>query len=225
MTTDLQALSPEDVFEQLKKGAKSPRTERSLTIIHGICKEQQERGSIDFSIGTIGKLSENRGGPRAQPIRNAAGAAYRTLIEAWARHAEGRTRKPPLLKVGGLNEDVLALISDPVARVLVQSIISENKKLKYENQVLKVAAKEKVVIQLSDTTKHTGDAVEVVNPLNCLLEQERTALRSAISNDTMRLHGWRIHEQSGAVTKGPLPIFSAGFVTAIKKILDELNGG
>jgi hypothetical protein len=217
-------LAPEEVLQQLKAGAKSPRTARSLDIIHQACKEQHDRRSNDFSYSTIGKLSEQRGGPKAQPIRNAAGAAYRTLIDSWAKFAEGRTRKPSAPRARGLEDDVLSLISDSVARILVQGYISENKKLKHENTVLKVAAKETVVIDLSGKTRASPSAYEVVTPASFLLEQERAALRDAISPDTIRKHGWTINTQTGSVNRGPLPVFSPGFVTAVRKILGEIEG-
>jgi hypothetical protein len=209
----------DEVLQQLKAGAKSPRTVRSLDIIHQACKEQHERGSNDFSYAMIGKLSEDKGGPKAQPIRNTAGAVYRTLIDAWAKFADGRTRKPPAPRTLGLADDVLSMINDPVVRILVQSYISENKKLKYENQVLKVAAKETVLIDLSGSARKIPGAVEVLTPASFLLPQECSALRSAISPDTMRKQGWTIDEQTGAVNRGPLPVFSPGFVGAIKKVL------
>jgi hypothetical protein len=116
------------------------------------------------------------------------------------------------------------LISDSVARVLVQNYISENKKLKHENTVLKVAVKETVVIDLSGKARTSPVAFEVVTPASFLLDQERAALRDAISPETMRKHGWTINEQTGSVNRGPLPIFSPGFATAVSKILGEIEG-
>jgi hypothetical protein len=212
---------PDELLQQLKAGAKSPRTVRSLDIVHEACKEQHQHGSNDFSYGMIGRLSEEKGGPKAQPIRNASGAVYRTLIDAWAKFTDGKTRKPPAPRATGLEDDVLSLIGDPVARILVQNYISENKKLKSENQVLKVAAKEKIVIDLSGSARSCGSGFEAVTPNSLLLDQERAALRSAISPDTLRKQGWTINERTGAITKGPLSIFSPGFVTGLRKILGD----
>jgi hypothetical protein len=214
------SIHPDDVFEQLKLIAKSLRTERSLQIIHEICKEQLDRGSADFSIATIGKLSEGRGGPKAQPIRNAGGAMYRSLIEAWSRYANRNTRKNKITRSGSAEEDLLNLIIDDVARVLVTGLLSENKKLKQENQVLKVAAKERVVIDFSNGPKKNSESVNIVAPDLMLHRQEREALRKAISTDTLNKMGWRLNDHDGSVTKDNHPIFSAGYGTAIKKILD-----
>lgn len=212
--------NPDQILMQLKAGAKSNRTVRSLEIIHCVCNEQFVRGSTDFSITTIGNLSGDRGGPTVQPIRNASGAIYRTLIETWATFAQGKTRKPAAPKAKSLEDDLLAMIDDSVARTLVQSYISENQKLKNENQVLKQLSKEKVTIQFYEGTKtDSGFGQAHISP-SLLLDQEWVALRSAICNETMERNGWRVDEATGAVKKGPLPIFSPGFVTAIKKILD-----
>ena len=216
-------LAPEEVMELLKAGAKTARTENSLNIIHEVCREQYERGSNDFSYSTIGKLSERLGGPRAQPIRNVTGAVYRTLIDAWAKFAGGRKSNGSTPRHRGLEDDVLSLIDDAVARVLVQNYISENKKLKHENTVLKVAVKETVIIDLSGKNRPVATGVEVVTPASFLLEQERTALRNAISSENIRKQGWTINEQNGSVTRGPLPVFSPGFASAIRKILGEIN--
>jgi hypothetical protein len=102
----------------------------------------------------------------------------------------------------------------------VQSYISENQKLKNENQVLKQLSKEKVTVQFYEGTNANSEGGRSDLSSNFLLDQERAALRSAICEDTMERHGWHVDEVTGAVKKGPLPVFSPGFVTAIKKILD-----
>jgi hypothetical protein len=214
-------LNPDEVLQQLKAGAKTPRTQRSLDVVHQACMEQHQRGSNDFSYGMIGRLSEAKGGPKAQPIRNASGASYRLLIDAWAKFADGKTRKPPAPRVARLEDDVLSIIDDPVARILVQNYISENKKLRYENQVLKMASKETVVIDLSGPSRNSASGLTVFAQDDALLDQERAALRNAISPDTLRMQGWTIDENTGSIKKGPLSIFSPGFVTGIRKILGE----
>lgn len=216
-------LDPEEVLKQLKIGAKSQRTRDSLDIIHQVCKEQFERKSFNYSYSMIGALSGNRGGPTAQPIRNATGAIYRSLIDTWEKFVNSGTPAPSAQRPSNLESDVLSLISDPVARILFQKYISENKKLRNENQVLKVAAKESVVIDLSGNSGKTTATVQTGAPTDFLLEQEIFALKSAISPETMRKNGWTRDANSGAVTKGPLTIFSPGFITAITKIVESLD--
>lgn len=209
-------LDPEEVLQKLYAGAKTSRTVKSLTIIHEVCKEQHLRGSSDFSYSMIGSLSAKKGGPQAQPIRNTSGEVYRTLIDSWAKYAQAELRKMPKPRAGSLDDNVLDMIDDPVVRILVHSYICENKKLKYENQVLKVAAKDKLIIDLSGKVQGgaSHSALEDI-----LLPQEIFALRSAISAELLLKHGWAIDSRTGGVNKGPLPMFSPGYVTGISKIL------
>lgn len=213
------AMNPDDLLEQLKIGAKSSRTIRSLEIIHQVCREQRDRGSIDFSYEMIGRLSEKAGGPKAQPIRNVTGAAYRALIDKWADSVVRPAGKSPLARQQSLADDVISLTDDPVLRVLVQSYISENRKLKHENQVLKAAAKEMIVIDMSGKVQTVSRSHQAATPDVHLHEQELRALNDAINAETIRKQGWTVNESTGAINRGPLLIFSPGFVSAIKKIL------
>lgn len=213
---------PDEIVARLKAGAKSQRTVKSLDLIHRVCREQLERGSTDFSYSMIGQLSESAGGPKAQPIRNKSGAVYRTLIDAWACLSDKSTSRSEKQKLGRLEDDVLSMINDSVARVLVQSYISENRKLKNENQVLKRVAKDNVVIDLYERKNVFTDESAVQPAL--LLDQELAALRDALSSETMHRHGWVTNAETGAVTKGLFTVFKPGFATAIKKILLTFEG-
>jgi hypothetical protein len=82
---------PESVLGVLKKGA-TIRTQRSLDLIYGICKELHQSGKSDFSVATVGRLSSQRGGPSVQAIRNKNGERYRNLVKAWTSQA-GRSRR------------------------------------------------------------------------------------------------------------------------------------
>ena len=214
---------PDEILARLKAGAKSLRTVKSLDLIHLACREQFERGSRDFSYSMIGQLSENAGGPKAQPIRNKSGAVYRTLIDAWACLADKKSSPSEKLKPSRLEDDVLSMINDSVARILVQTYISENRKRKNENQVLKRIAKDNVVISLYD--RQNTPLNETATHTASLLEQELDALRDALSSETMRRHGWSTNVENGAVTKGPFIVFKPGFATAIKKILLTFGAG
>jgi hypothetical protein len=213
--------SPEAVLTALQQAA-STRTRQSLTLIHAICSEQHTSGSKDFSVATIGKLSSGRGGPAPQAIRNAAGAHYRALLGAWATYAEGATRKPPVRAEPGVADDVLGMIPDAAVRAIVGSFLAENRKLKAENMLLKTRANvvidRRPVSVLSASQSKTD--VQVVPPLSTLKPLEVDALRHAISDELLQNMGWVVDAKTGRVSKGGHIIFRAGFVTAIKKVLD-----
>jgi hypothetical protein len=59
--------SPKALLEALCADA-NPRKMRSLRLIYAICEEQRDRGSKDYSIATVGRLSAERGGARSRRI-------------------------------------------------------------------------------------------------------------------------------------------------------------
>ncbi|MFM0205773.1 gamma-mobile-trio protein GmtX [Paraburkholderia sediminicola] len=217
-------ISPDQVLVALQLGA-TTRTQKSLDIVHAICSEQHAAGNEDFSVATIGRLSSGRGGPSPQSIRNSTGEHYRTLLKAWANYVDGAARKPPARAEPGVADDVLDMIPDSSVRALVGSFLAENRKLKAENNLLKKKAE--VVIDRRPMAKMavTGpqSGVQVLAPLSTLLPLEVDALRHAISDELLTKMGWAVDGKTGRVSKGGHAIFRAGFVTAIKKVLDAAS--
>ena len=211
---------PMDVLTALKFEA-TLRTQRSLDLIHSICEEQYEKGIRDFSVVTIGRISSERGGPSAQPIRNKSGAHYRTLLKAWADFADGHTRKPAARAEPGVADDVLEMITDASVRAVVGVLIAESRKMKAENTLLK--SQTQVVVDrrptLSPASK-TADVVQVLPALEMLLPSEVEALRHSISAEFLEQMGWTLNEKNGRISKGTQSIFRPGFGTGIKKVLD-----
>lgn len=64
----------DDLLEQLKKTATPHRqAEDPLSDPRGLRREQYERGSRDFSVATIARIAEDRGGPsKARPQQDPA---------------------------------------------------------------------------------------------------------------------------------------------------------
>src|SRR5690606_36312806 len=62
-------MHPNELLEQLKASA-TPRKAKNLDIIHAVSREQYERGSTDFSVATISKIAQERGGPVKSTIHN-----------------------------------------------------------------------------------------------------------------------------------------------------------
>lgn len=204
---------PNVVYDSIIASA-TVRKKRSLEILHNVCQEQHKRGSVDYSIATIGKLSSDAGGPATQSIRNKEGKDYRDLISAWSATNTKQKSKKQLGTINQAFESVLELIHDASAKALVGLVISENRKLKNENGLLKNAAN--VVIDRREQTNKPLKQIE--SNLPSLLPVEIDALRAAISDETVKKMGWVVDPVTGKVTKDTRPIFKAGFATAIKKL-------
>ncbi len=75
-------------------------------------------------------------------------------------------------------------------------------------------------IALSGSPTSTG--VQVIPPMSTLMPLEVDALRHAISDEQLKNMGWTVDAKTGRVSKGGHAIFRAGFITAIKKVLDAV---
>ncbi len=209
-------MTPDKLLEQLK-GTSNTQKQRSLDIIYEVCREQFDRGSKDFSIATIGKLSEQQGGPKAQPIRNKGGEDFRALISAWAHHTGGSVRKP-LKVIESPIHAVLQKIEDPAVRAVMGSVLAENTKLKGQVNILKQQV-EVIVDKRPVAPPQASQTIEVLQPSPELTHSEIEALTHAISDILMENEGWTV-DNNGRVrnAKGRV-LYKPGYVTAIKKIL------
>ena len=214
-------MTPDQILEQLKSVASNSRKVRNLEIIDAVCREQYERGSRDFSIAQVGRLSAERGGPAVQSIRNKTGDDFKALISAWATHTGGfkkRAAKPVDRSVFA----ILDRIPDPAVRAVVGAIVAQNTKLTAEINLLKRGAKIVIDRRVTFPTPYDPAAVQVVSSLQNLTETERAALRYAVSENMLKSEGW-VTDQSGRILNANgRVIFKAGFVMGLKKIVDQM---
>lgn len=215
-------MNPEQLLDQLKTSA-TIRKIKSLEVLNAVCREQFERGSKDFTIATIGRLSEEKGGPATQSIRNKTGDDFKALISAWVNHTGGSAKRQPKLNDNPLHA-VLEKIPDPAVRAVMGSVLAENKKLKGEVNLLKRNAQ--VVIDqrpATVTASMSQQMVQILPVFTSLTDSEKEALRHAISDKLMSDEGWRIDESGRILNERGRTIFKAGFALAIRKVLGNLE--
>lgn len=211
--------SPETLLESMCEGA-SPRKAQSLRLIFAICQEQHDRGSADYSVATIGKISAERGGPSSAAIRNRPGEDYRALIQAWAKSVNGKSRKPGKVKTGTLADGVLEGITDPVLKVRIKLLLAENESLRGQLLAARHLANQVSVLDLAEPAQ-SNVAQQEQKKLH-LTYQEVVALESAISEATLTHWGWVVDETGRVTTGSGQPVFRAGFLTAIKKTVEHV---
>lgn len=191
-----------------------PRKVRSLRLIHAICVEQTERGSDDYSIATIGRLSAERGGPAAGAIRNKTGEAYRALIKVFADSVVGKARKESDAATGQIDM-ILEGVTDPVLRSRLGLLLAELKATRAQLLAARHLANQTATLDLaqppSDQLPRPPEAA--LTPL------EVRALENAISQETLDHWGWHTDESGRIMTDAGRTVFAAGFVTAIRKAL------
>ena len=212
-------MHPDELLEQLKANA-TPRKTKNLDILHAVCREQHERGSSDFSVATISRISEERGGPVKSTIHNKTGDDFKGLIKAWADHTGGLTRKVRKISENPIYA-VLDKIPDPAVRAVMGAVLAENKKLRGEVNLLK--ANTEVVIDQSakqSSYPNSRDVIQILPASTGLTESEKEALRHAISDKLMRDEGWSQDEHGRILNDKKRAIYKVGYVTAIRKIIE-----
>ena len=208
-------VTPKDLLEELCKNA-HPRKQQSLKLIYRLCEEQHDRGSTDFSIATIGRLSEAAGGPGAAAIRNKTGDDYKALIKTFAGAVGGKARKVSERK-GSVLDDILEGISDPVLRTRIGILLAELESARGQVTALRHLASQQAVLYLDGPDKATCSDVRAP-PFN-LTQQERNALERAIAPATLVHWGWVAEPNGRLKTDAGQVVYPAGYLTAIQKVL------
>lgn len=203
----------------------SPRKARSLQLIFALCEEQHERGSKDFSVVTMGRLSSERGGPTAAAIRNKTGEPYRALMKTYADSVGGRSRKIAADPNRDEVDVVLEGITEPVVRARVNLLLAELRSLRAQLIAARHLANQNATIVMGGEAR-TSTASEGQAPVAGglrLSALEQRALQAAISDRTLAHWGWTMDESGRITSESGQVVFSAGFASAVKKTL-ELSG-
>ena len=210
-------IDPDDLLEQLKKTA-TPRKQKSLEVIHDVCREQYERGSRDFSVATIARIAADRNGPGRGAIHNKTGDDYKGLIKAWAEHTGGITRK---VRRAAENpyDALIEKIENPALRSMMSGVLAENRKMRHQISLLKAENGRVIDMRPAQPAHHAP--VEVLPAASGLLPTEIDALRHAISDRLLEDMGWKIDADGGVLNERGRQIFKIGFAQAIRKIIGD----
>ena len=210
-------MHPDELLDQLKKTA-TPRKQKTLDLIYEVCREQYERGSKDFSVATIARIAEERGGPSKGAIHNKTGDDYKGLIKAWAQHTGGVTRK-----VRQISENpytyLIDKIENPALRSMMAGILAENRQMRREITLLKAEGNR--VIDMRPRSAKPGEAVEILPASTGLYPSEIDALRHAVSDRVLKDEGWTTDAEGRVINEVGRVVYKPGYVSAIRKILGE----
>jgi hypothetical protein len=217
----MSSIHPDHVLETLKAVVR-PQKQRNLDIIHAVCRELHGLGSRDFSLATVGRMSEARHGMSRNALYNKASEDFRTLIAAWSALTGEPAKKQPLPLKPLAEEDLLRRIDDPALRSLLGGIVAERNRLRGEVNLLKRNAS--IVIDRRTLPGHAhvtseGKVLQVLSPLAKLTESEVCALRKAISQEFLDQEGWREGPHGEIVNAKGRTLFDIGFANAVRKFL------
>jgi hypothetical protein len=216
-------IPPDQVLERLKSGVR-PQKQRNLDIIHAVCRELHGLGSRDFSLATVGRMSEARHGMSRNALYNKASEDFRTLIAAWTAFTGEPAKKQASALKPIAEEDLLRRIDDPALRSLLGGIVAQRNRLRGEVNLLK--AKANVVIDRRTLPGHThvmpeGQVMQVLSPLAHLTATETAALRKSVSPAFLSQEGWREGPNGEIINGKGRVLFEIGFANAVRKLLNQ----
>jgi len=177
----MTALPPEQVLTALKAGAR-PQTCRALDVVSSVCAEAHKLGARDFSLATIGRLTEQRHGPSMRTLYNAKSAHYRALIKAWADYTAQTRGQPEIAPAKPLaEEDLLHKIDDPALRGVFGAMVAERNRLRSEVTLLRSRANIVVDRRVfpGELRLSKGQVMQVLTGSHPLLPLEKEALTKA----------------------------------------------
>ncbi|MEO9632586.1 MAG: gamma-mobile-trio protein GmtX [Sulfitobacter sp.] len=203
------------LYSTIKGKTRNTLKQKGLDNLWEVLRRQDVSNSTDFTVATIGAQTAALGGPTAQTIRNANGADYKAIINAFAKEAGGVTKgKPP--KQGSEFEVALSAIDDRATRHMVKLIIQENKSLRNENNILKNAlTKEALPIQASPRP--------VPRKTPSLDSTMVEGISQFLSPAEMQNKGWKVNEHGAIMDAQGNEIAPVGFYDALTGLLDSTS--
>lgn len=221
MLTSLpEALLPvREMFDETREGAKRDSTRVNLDLLWVILEEMRLAAKIDFSLAEVGRLLEKRGGPKTQSLRNAQGEHFRRIITAYAQAIRASTRY--VAKDKSQVDIAIDLINDPGIRGVLRQALSDMKRLKHENDMLRSAYKDlRIGILAAPSTQER--ATDVLPPPQFTLSPRLLdALRKGIDPIRLQERGLSIGANGTILDTSGIPIFPPAFVTAIERVLED----
>jgi len=217
----MSAIHPDEVLKTLKQSAR-PQKQRNLDVVHAVCAELHHLGSRDFSLATVGRMSEQRHGVSQGALYNKASADFRTLIEVWAAYTVGATPRLPGPRKPLAEEELLHRIEDPALRALIGSIVAERNRLRAGLNTLRSHANiviDRRVLPGEVRAAQDGQIMQVLTVTEALLPLEREALEKAISPTFLEQEGWREGRDGEIRNANGRKLFEVGFAMAIRKLI------
>ena len=220
------SIHPDEVLEALLAKPSRANVKRTLNSIHDLCRNHYQAGMRDFSLACIGRKAEEAGAFSYRSLYNQAAQVYRDLIQAWAAYS-GPSRA--VLPKARAKYDYLMKIQDPALRILVQQVIAERDTLRYDMNMLKGANLGTIDLRplgAQIVSDPENGPMPVLMPAAQLMEDERLALKAALSPKFLEDQGWYEGDRGEIrVERTKRIVFERGYTSAIRKVLGQSQPG
>jgi hypothetical protein len=222
----------ETVYQRLLNESSTPNKRRNLEILWQVLNTMRSKDAPDYNIASVGRRSEEMGGPKTQSIRNTNGAHFRELIEAFAKQDGASIKKTPITQMSQVDV-AISRIPDLAVRTVLKMTVADSKRLKHENDMLRSAFRRLSVDMRTPETSVAPSptiveavSIDVILPAKSqpIEPSSAHAFERFLSDDWIEERGWRV-ELDGSITDTTMDWLVAppGFADAIRGLL--LNAG
>jgi hypothetical protein len=206
------------LYETYRNTANRKSKVKNLDLLWEVLEAIRNEGGRDYSLAEVGRRLESAGGAKTQSLRNAQGAQFRDVINAYAEAVSGS--KKYVAKGKSQVETALELITDPSIRVTLRMAIEEGKRLKVVNDNLHAAFK---TLQVGATTTPAAefDVPPMVLLTGCTSLSPRlsAALRKGVDRTRLAERGLVVGNDGSIQTEFGEIMFPPAFVTAVEALL------
>lgn len=202
------------------------RRQQTIDGLVAVLKDLKAKGTRTYTVAVVGRACQDAGVLNTQSIRNAAGASYRALIEAFAKEVGAGTSHTPPVRQTPL-EEAIATIADKDIRTRLRALLAEVKGLRNERDTLSAAFK-RVTMPSSPATAGAGAAITADEPAGELLpptQFDLAPLAEFISERWIDRKGWVVDDQGALRDEEADRLTPNGFVPALQTALDRLGRG
>ena len=202
----------DNFFQNILDNTDSKKKKDNLKIVYDVLLHLYETGSSNFSIALIGKLSKKEGGPITQTIRNAQGKDYRDLIDFFVNNIT-------ILDKHKENSDykLSDYIDDPALKAHINIIISENKSLRNQLNILKNNMNKNYELNYHVENNINNSSTDTRN--NTLLSSEIESITKFIKDIENNSISIKLTNLGSLKDENDILIANPGFFDGLKKII------
>ncbi|WP_457091826.1 gamma-mobile-trio protein GmtX [Microvirga sp. P5_D2] len=191
-----------------------------------ILQRMHAKGTHTYSISVVGKECEAQDVITTQAIRNATGADYRLIIEAFARDVGASTTHSVNVRQTPL-EEAINSIADKDIRTRLRYLLAEVKALRNENNTLSAAFK-RLSFKAHESTASVSAPPLLSSPVNATEIQpppqfDTVPLADFISDRWIDKKGWIVDSHGTIRDENNDRMTPNGFVPALRTALEYLR--
>ena len=204
----------DNFFQNILDNTDSKKKKDNLKIVYDVLLHLYETGSSKFSISLIGKLSKKEGGPITQTIRNAQGKDYRDLIDFFVNNITISDNYKE-------NSDykLSDYIDDPALKAHINIIISENKSLKNQLNILRNNMNKNYELNYHVENNIINNSLTDINSSNTLLSSEIEAITKFIKDIENNSSSIKLTDIGSLKDENDVLVANPGFFDGLKKIV------